>query len=597
MKNKLQLILLFNFAFSVASNAKEIHETTKIRSNTSTQFVGCPNSTAQVDLAVNNVRAHILNGGDLWWDPVSQVNTYEVPIGSGINSLFAGAIWIGGFDASGSLKVAAQTYRQQGANDFWPGPISKDPVTDSLSITNSRCLQFDRFYGVSKQDIQNFVNGGSPTQEIIDYPGNGNVANGELPLLAPFIDINNDGVYDYTQGDYPAYNFSGNYPFDSTTNSYICNDYLFGDQGYWWVFNDIGNTKTETNSYPIGLEIRAQALAFNAPNSSVNNTTFYKYQIINRSSDGLNQCYIGQWVDPDLGDATDDYVGSDVGRGLGFCYNSDADDDASAGGYGLNPPAIGTDFLQGPLADFSDGIDNDLDSLYDEPGEQCAMTKFVYYNNTNNTPDGNPSVADDYYQYLAGKWLDGILITHGNGGRTAGDPPCNYMFPGTTDPLFTDDWTMASAGFSGGDMRYLQSAGTFSLPPGAVNYVTVAVVWARDSAGPLSSVSALLAADDNAQSLFNNCFTPVGIKENFSVTNVTCSPNPFSEQTTISFNNPDHHNITLHVYDLKGRLVRNLNATTGNSFKFEKNELHSGIYLYNLQSENKSIYSGKIVVQ
>ena len=29
---------------------------------------GCPATTAQTDLNLNNVRAHILNGGDLWWD-------------------------------------------------------------------------------------------------------------------------------------------------------------------------------------------------------------------------------------------------------------------------------------------------------------------------------------------------------------------------------------------------------------------------------------------------------------------------------------------------------------------------------------------------
>ena len=57
-------------------------------------------------------------GGDLWWDPVGQTPYYEVPIGSGKNSIYSGALWIGGFDQAGRLKVAAQTYRQGGSNDF-----------------------------------------------------------------------------------------------------------------------------------------------------------------------------------------------------------------------------------------------------------------------------------------------------------------------------------------------------------------------------------------------------------------------------------------------------------------------------------------------
>src|SRR3954464_3407480 len=79
---------------------------------------GCSPATAQTDLDINNVRATILNGGDMWWDLIS--GQYEIPKGSGITSLFAGSLWIGGIDGGGNLKVAAMTYRQ-GGNDFWPG--------------------------------------------------------------------------------------------------------------------------------------------------------------------------------------------------------------------------------------------------------------------------------------------------------------------------------------------------------------------------------------------------------------------------------------------------------------------------------------------
>ncbi|MBK9781978.1 MAG: hypothetical protein IPP55_18365 [Anaerolineales bacterium] len=64
---------------------------------------------------------------------------YEVPVGSGKHSLFAGAIWIGGLEAgSNNLKVAAQTYRQSGS-DFWPGPIDRTTV----SITPDQCTKYD----------------------------------------------------------------------------------------------------------------------------------------------------------------------------------------------------------------------------------------------------------------------------------------------------------------------------------------------------------------------------------------------------------------------------------------------------------------------
>ena len=164
-KSTLKLLVLICIT-ALSASAKENKSVRHRQGNPTPQVGTCPNTTAQTDLDINNVRAHILNGGDMWWDPISQVNTYEVPKGSGKNSIYSGAIWIGGYDGTGALKVAAQTYRQAGGNDFWSGPISKDTVTDSLSITNARCAQFDRLWKLTKVDVQNFIGGGSPTQKM-----------------------------------------------------------------------------------------------------------------------------------------------------------------------------------------------------------------------------------------------------------------------------------------------------------------------------------------------------------------------------------------------------------------------------------------------
>ncbi|MBK9400825.1 MAG: hypothetical protein IPN36_08140 [Bacteroidetes bacterium] len=509
---KITLSLVLMLAGSAATFAKMNVGANRLASvpNTGAKTAAaCPVTQAQIDLDVNQVRARVLVGGDLWWDPFGQTPYYEVPIGSNKNALYSGALWIGGFDQSNQLLVAAQTYRQQGANDFWGGPISRDNGTGAISITDARCLEFDKFWTIKREDVENFLANGVTTPDIESWPGNGNVANGELPFLAPYFDANNDGTYNHEDGDYPYFKLDGDYPTDPNTNETVCNDYIFGDESIWWVFNDVGNSKTETNSNPIGLEIRAQAFAFNTTND-VNFMTFYKYQVINRSSNELDSTYFGVWCDPDLGNASDDYVGCDVGLGLGYCYNGDPDDDGG-GGYGLNPPAVGIDFFQGPLADLNDGVDNNKDGRVDEPGEQITMSRFVYYENVNNVPNGNPAVTDDYYEYLSGSWLDGAPITYGGNGKGIGPgattTPCEYMFPGTTDPKFSTPWTMVTAGIQPTDMRWLQSAGIFTLQPGAVNYITTGVVWGRATAGgPLASVEVIKRSDDLAQRLFNNCF-------------------------------------------------------------------------------------------
>ena len=466
----------------------------------------CAPASAQTDLAVNNVRTRILAGGDMWWDLINGI--YEIPRESNKHSMFAGALWIGGQDVGDQLKVAAMTYRQDGS-DFWPGPL--DAAT--ASVDDTICAEFDEHYQITRQQVEDYVSWLNGTNDdpnytvpsvILEWPGNYPDTYSQFGTepLAPFFDADGDGFYDPAVGDYPAYDLSGEADCQGA-------DLLFGDQTLWWVFNDKGNIHSETNAEPIGLEIQAQAFAF-ATNDEINNMTFYSYKIVNRASFVLKNTYFGQWVDPDLGQYQDDYVGCDVGRGLGFCYNGDEDDDGATG-YGLNPPSIGVDFFRGPLADPGDGIDNDRDGTVDEIGEQIIMSKFVYYDNDFSVI-GNPQQASHFYNYLRGIWKDNTGIVHngtnGHGPTGGPGPSTDFVFPGDTNPDFPgDDWTEHSAGNTPGDRRFLQSAGPFTLQPGAVNYITTGVVWARaTTGGRLASVELMRLADDKAQALFDNCF-------------------------------------------------------------------------------------------
>src|ERR1017187_8987238 len=114
MKN---ITIIFGTVFILAFNCLSAKENIGLKSkgitNTgASKSAGCTPATAQRDLDINNVRARILTGGDMWWDLISA--RYEVPKGSNLFSIFAGALWIGGIDAGGQLKIAAMTYRQTG---------------------------------------------------------------------------------------------------------------------------------------------------------------------------------------------------------------------------------------------------------------------------------------------------------------------------------------------------------------------------------------------------------------------------------------------------------------------------------------------------
>jgi hypothetical protein len=499
MNNTIKQIVILSFTlFSFSVGAKENVNGSGVTSVINTKIAaGCTPSSSQTDLDVNNVRTTIMGGGDMWWNLDDA--RYEIPKDGDRHSLFAGALWIGGVDAGGQLKVAAMTYRQ-GGNDYWAGPLN----TTTVSTAAENCNEWDKHFKLDRADVEEFVDriGIDPTydppESIKKWPAHEKFV-GEDHYLAPFHDVDGDGEYNWETGDYPDYNITG---FDKDAR-------LFGDQTLWWVFNDKGNIHGESEADALGLEIHAQAFGFAADNE-VNDMTFYNYTIFNRSTTPLNNTYFGQWVDPDLGNYLDDYVGCDVGLGLGFCYNGDAEDEG-ASGYGFNPPAIGVDFFQGPLADPNDGLDNDRDGDVDEEGEQIIMSKFMYFNNDGSVT-GNPGNGQDFYNYLRGIWKDNVPMTFGGDGHGAGigstTDECDFMFPGTSDDQFVgQEWTEQTAVNLPADRRFVQSAGPFTLQPGAVNEITTGVVWARaKSGGQTASVALLKVYDRTAQALFNNNF-------------------------------------------------------------------------------------------
>ncbi len=516
------------------------------KSNKSTKAEACLPASGSSELNINNVRARINTGGDMWWD--FEVSRYEIPKGSRKTSMFSASLWIGGLDVNGQLKLAALRYRQVG-NDYWPGPLTID---GAASVNSDVCNEYDRHFPMTRAEVEEFLGWYNNPDEypeysipnaILNWPAHGDVEQNQSYYLAPFFDRAGDGDYDPYDGDYPYYDFENELCGDSTStmegNGILVDQILKGDQTLWWVFNDKGNAHTETQGQPVGMEIRAQAFAF-ATNDEINNMTFYSYEIINRSTFTLTETYFSQWVDTDLGYAYDDYVGCDVKRGLGYCFNGESvDGNGKFDHYGEQPPAVGVDFFQGPYMD-NDGLDNPKydnngDQVCDESingvnfqdgvvdNERFGMRRFVYHNNTGsggNDAITDPQIASEYYNFLRGIWKDGTVMQYGGNAHPASNsygPECAFMFPADTDPcnwgtggLLPNGpvyWTEETANNVPYDRRFMQSAGPFTLRPGAVNYITVGIPWARAaSGGPFASVELLRVVDDKCQALFDNCF-------------------------------------------------------------------------------------------
>ena len=563
---------------------------------------GCAPPTTTSFLELNNVRAMVHTAGNLWQIPGQNFSQYEVPKNSGIMALFTAALWLGGTDVNNQLKLAALRYRN--GQDYWTGPLSQVLAETSYE----ECDKYDRHFISSKDEIREFnawfeagladQQYGTNTQatlfpnyqvpEIIKtWPAHGNVSLGQDYYLAPFYDFNDDGHYDWHDGDYPWYDIKQ----DKQCN--VDRDVsLYGDKNFWWVMNDKGNIHTETGADPIGMEIRAQAFAF-ASNDEVNNMTFYNYVLINRGTQTLYNTYFGFFTDGALGDPYDDYVGCDVMRGLGYYYNGDNFDGDNSGykGYGYSPPAVGVDFFEGPYQD-DDGIDNAYgiglnealngigygDGIIDN--ERFGMRRFLYYSNTTNGANINqtdPIASSDYYNYLKGYWKDGTKFVYGGSGHISdpeADPntPCDFMFPGTSDfmgwgtgGVIKPNWTEQTANNTPNDRRFVESAGPFVLKPGAVNNITVGVVWARSNGGdPFTSVESLRRADDRAQALFENCF---------KVMDAPHAPNleiqELNNELILYLSNPINSNNYQEKYEENDPFIVSNNPNVDKTFRFQ----------------------------
>ncbi|HXU26669.1 MAG TPA: T9SS type A sorting domain-containing protein [Bacteroidia bacterium] len=557
-------------------------------------------------LDINNVCALVTDNSNQHWDASSSASKYFAPKERNSSPLFSSAMWIGGF-VNGQIRMAAMTYRQNGF-DFWPGPLD----TTTATIDTATMSAYNHVWKINRFDIANFIyhwNAGDvqngtwvPVSAILNWPAQG--AGNYTRKMAPFVDLNNNGIYDpIHDGDYPL---------------------IKGDQMIWSVYNDAAYNHTETGSIgALGIEVHASAYAFTCPNIAdsnvvLNNTTFYNYQIFNRSSNVIDSTHIGLWEDTDLGNYQDDYVGCDVTNDFGYTYNGDTyDEDVILPGYHSNLPVFACNILGGPIADAGDGIDNNHNCQIDEPGERCMMDGFTYYNNSGNPLNGNPNAPNfsAYYNLINNHWINGVAMTYGALGLTAGGQTCKYLYPGNTDPIGfglgatncsapvvppissgPTGWTEKQAGNTPGDRRMMVNVGKFTMQPGGMYELDYALVFSQDSANCDTSTACLIgrATQDNKRvkhwfntNTYPSCLdlSTVGLKKNaVPQLDLNLYPNPANTNVYVEFT-AAQKNVTIEVFDMLGNLVQGLQYNELGKYAIVPvSTLQSGVYMVKIQS-------------
>lgn len=502
----------------------------------------CVRPTKQIDMQINNVRARLLSGGDIWSE-ARYIVPKPAPGEIEVSSLYAGGVWIGGRDKAGNIKLSAVTYRTLGF-DFFSGPLDITGSTEQVT-----CQNWDRFFTVKGSNIKAALNkwelanqnGLSITEDSLEddvkfWPGKGNPFwrkkyNFVLPdqSLGAFWDQDGDNIYNPVNGDFPLIDIRGCEP-----SNRIEAKELVPDEMVFWIYNDNGGPQTLSGTSFIQMEVQVQAFAY-ATNDEINDMTFYRYKLINKAPEDLRDCYFSMWIDPDLGCYADDYIGCDVKRSLAYVYNQDAQDGISGIScsgtptYGTKIPILGMDYFRGPLGPRvfkKDSITGELilgpdgKKILLEPrpftGEQdtlieLGMTSFTYAEGVGGTvPEmGDPQrgIEDGFYNYIRGLWRGGTPVTYGGTGYNPGSSDTiRYVFPSDPNDVSQEAWSMCSINAQFGDRRTMQATGPLLLQPSATNELILGVVFVPDIPYPCPDITKLKFADDIAQALFDNCF-------------------------------------------------------------------------------------------
>jgi hypothetical protein len=562
--------LLFIFAFACAGYALQAQ---------------CPSPQSSIDIQGNNIRARILNGGDLFtsFNEGEFIPNPNPVVTNNPGTIFAAGLWMGGVDPGGNLKLAATEYRTGTNFDYTAGPLDPDGVTDEFT-----CMNWDRHFRVTGAEVASFLQALPLSQSeaiaqfpsIMGWPGNGNASFNsvwgfDLPIttssLAPYVDSDGNGLYDPLNGDYPAVELRGMQAFVPA-------------EMIWCVFNDQNAGSPHSNSKGKALQIEVQQMAWAFKCSAepvLNNTVFVSHKIINKATEVLDSTFVGYWVDFDLGCYLDDYTGCDPNRNCMYAYNMDAADGNpgffcdGTSTFADNPPVQTVTFLGSSALN------------------PFTLDRFISSYTQGPSATQSPTVVNEYYNYLNGHWRDGTPQTYGGSGY-GGGTPVNHGFP--SNPSDPQGWSMCSSGLSGDDRRVIGSHKLGKMYPGSIFELTTA--WAVHFNTPppcnlgnaLNEVDVIRAHHDNG---YAGLCSSISKAPELPADSILLFPNPSNGTATLRYGSIQVDQIK--IYDPLGQLIEVMNRPKKSETTLELRHLPAGVYQIQLYSD-AGVATRKLVV-
>lgn len=472
-------------------------------------------------LDLNNSSALLGNEGNFFTDYDGSVGGYEIPKGSGIYSIYTSSFWFAGLDGGAQLKGSFGGVYALGRDSF-KGPYSSIGNYDSIY----KARYSDAMWEISQTEIDYHILhfsdlGYTPVQNIENWPAHGDVANGEAINLAPFVDIDLNGIYDPLMGDYPK---------------------IKGCKAIYMIQNDDAGGHSYTNSDPMGIEMHFMFYQY-ATWNYLNESTFIDVTVFNRGSQTFLESANGILMDADLGNGQDDFFGCDSINSVMVFYNGDNDDETLMGGYGINPPALGIVSLE------------------------QNFTSIVPY------PSGPGITLNSRWNMLNGKMITGADHLDDNLN------PTNFVYNG--NPMNGMEWSEVSASNVSGDRKSVGANVHGTFAPGDVMFESYAIVYGR-SGNNLENFQDVVSLASEAKSFYLNesdipCQGATWGVDELNVENrFVISPNPSNGLFKLTFETTDQREIK--VLTIDGKIIKTVNSNEFETLVNIQNE-PNGAYL------------------
>lgn len=449
----------------------------------------------------NNTAVSVSSGGTFFTNPASATPGYEVPKGSENHVMYANSFWFGGRDLSGQLRLSGQLYDL--GKDLFKGPANATllGMNPNSLVDWPYCVWY-----IQKEDINyhrdHYLEAGYVLHPTIEeWPAHGHVEDGEAYNLAPFIDLNGNNEYEPELGDYPD---------------------IRGDYCTYIIMNDMAGLHEESFGESIGIEVHF--MFYQYLETDLENVNFANIRVFNRGSNTIPEFYVGSFMDFDLGDPTDDYVGCDSVSGLCYVYNANSMD----ADYGLNPPAFGILPLNHELNAFV-GMAND-----------AMLVNWTI-----------PNTAVEYLDFLEGRGHTGDYFIHAG---SSGGYPTRYHYNGFPDSLgHCSEYNLSSIP---GDRRSSLSLKPVTLEPGDEYCFDFAYIYHGGEDSRFDNVRGLYEDAEDVQYWFDNQWRfnceQVTLDNNLNIdAEINIYPNPTINHLIIEGIN--YANYTL--YSLDGKVV------------------------------------------